>query len=137
MQFVDKARIVIKAGNGGNGLASFHREKFVARGGPDGGDGGKGGSVVFYADPGMSTLLDFKFVQHYRAQAGEDGKARLSRGRDGEDLVIKVPVGTLVRDVQSGAIIVRPSIIFGPEDDFFNRFGAGISYRNKFIIKCG
>ena len=104
MQFVDKARIIIKAGNGGNGLASFHREKFVALGGPDGGDGGKGGSVVFYADPGMSTLLDFKFARHFRAQAGENGKARLSRGRDGEDLVIKVPVGTLVRDVQTGVV---------------------------------
>lgn len=73
MQFVDKARIVIKAGDGGDGCASFHREKFVTRGGPDGGDGGRGGNVVFVADSNMDTLLDFKFARFYRAENGEKG----------------------------------------------------------------
>ena len=105
MQFVDKAKIAIKAGDGGDGCASFHREKYVAKGGPDGGDGGRGGNVVFYADPNMSTLLDFKFMRHYRAERGENGKAKLSRGKNGEDLIIHVPVGTLVRDIETGRIV--------------------------------
>ena len=105
MQFVDKAKIVIKAGDGGDGCASFHREKFVMRGGPDGGDGGRGGSVVFLADPNMNTLLDFRFARHYRAERGENGRARMSSGKNGEDLVIRVPVGTLVRDAETGRIV--------------------------------
>ncbi len=105
MQFVDKARIVIKAGDGGNGGASFHREKYVARGGPDGGDGGRGGNVVFYADPSMNTLLDFKFQRFYRAKPGEAGRASMQSGKNGEDITIKVPVGTLVRDLQTGGVI--------------------------------
>ena len=105
MQFVDKAKIAIKAGDGGDGCASFHREKYVAKGGPDGGDGGRGGNVVFFADPNMSTLLDFKFMRHYRAENGENGKAKMSRGKNGEDLIIRVPMGTLVRDVETGRIV--------------------------------
>ncbi|MEA4970532.1 MAG: GTPase ObgE [Candidatus Pelethousia sp.] len=105
MQFVDKAKIAVKAGDGGDGCASFHREKYVAKGGPDGGDGGRGGNVVFFADPNMSTLLDFKFMRHYRAERGENGKAKMSRGKNGEDLIIRVPVGTLVRDVETGRIV--------------------------------
>ena len=105
MQFVDKAKIIIKAGDGGDGCASFHREKFVMRGGPDGGDGGRGGNVVFLADPNMSTLLDFRFARHYRAAGGENGRARMSSGKNVEDIVIHVPVGTLVRDVESGRIV--------------------------------
>ena len=104
MQFVDKARIVIKAGDGGDGCASFHREKFVARGGPDGGDGGRGGSVIFVADSNMDTLLDFKFARFYRAENGEKGRAGRSSGKNGQDLIIKVPVGTVVRDVETGAV---------------------------------
>lgn len=104
MQFVDKARIVIKAGDGGDGCASFHREKFVARGGPDGGDGGRGGSVIFVADSNMDTLLDFKFARFYRAENGERGRAGRSSGKNGQDLIIKVPVGTVVRDVETGAV---------------------------------
>ena len=104
MQFVDKARIVIKAGDGGDGCASFHREKFVARGGPDGGDGGRGGSVIFVADSNMDTLLDFKFARFYRAENGEKGRAGRSSGKNGQDLIIKVPVGTVVRDVETSAV---------------------------------
>ena len=104
MQFVDKARIVIKAGDGGDGCASFHREKFVARGGPDGGDSGRGGSVIFVADSNMDTLLDFKFARFYRAENGEKGRAGKSSGKNGQDLIIKVPVGTVVRDVETGAV---------------------------------
>ena len=109
MQFVDKARIVVKAGNGGDGHASFHREKYVQQGGPDGGDGGRGGDLVFYADPHMSTLLDFKYQRFYRAENGEPGKAELSTGKNGKPLVIRVPVGTIVRDVESGAILADMS----------------------------
>ena len=105
MQFVDKAKIFIKAGDGGDGCSSFHREKFVQRGGPDGGDGGKGGSVIVYADPNMSTLLDFKYSKHFRAQRGDNGRAQLQRGKNGEDLIIKVPVGTLIRDIETGRIV--------------------------------
>lgn len=95
--FVDKAPFIAKAGNGGNGCVSFHREKFVINGGPDGGDGGNGGSVILLADGNMHTLLDFRFRAKYFAPNGEDGKAGRSSGKAGEDLVIKVPVGTLVR----------------------------------------
>ncbi len=109
MQFVDKARIVVKAGNGGDGHASFHREKYVQQGGPDGGDGGRGGDLVFYADPHMSTLLDFKYQRFYRAENGEPGKAELSTGKNGKPLTIRVPVGTIVRDVESGAILADMS----------------------------
>ena len=105
MQFVDKARIVIKAGNGGDGCASFHREKYVSHGGPDGGDGGRGGSVIFEADENMSTLLDFKFARFFRAQNGEAGRGNMQSGKSGEDLIIKVPCGTRVRDLESGKII--------------------------------
>ncbi|MBQ3552994.1 MAG: GTPase ObgE [Clostridia bacterium] len=105
MQFVDKAKVIIKAGDGGDGSVSFHREKYVLRGGPDGGDGGNGGSIIFEADENMSTLLDFKFSRHFRAPRGENGKAQLMRGKNGQDLVIKVPVGTLVRDIETGRII--------------------------------
>jgi GTP-binding protein len=105
MQFIDRAKIVIKSGDGGDGCAAFHREKYVQRGGPSGGDGGNGGDVVLVADPDSSTLLEFKYQRFYRAQRGEDGKAELCRGRDGDELRIKVPVGTVVRDVETGAVI--------------------------------
>lgn len=109
MQFVDKARVVVKAGNGGDGHASFHREKYVQQGGPNGGDGGRGGDVAFLADPHMSTLLDFKFQRFYRAENGEPGKPELCTGKNGKPLVIRVPVGTVVRDVESGAVLADMS----------------------------
>ena len=103
--FVDEVQIRIKAGDGGNGCVSFRREKYVARGGPDGGDGGRGGSVAFRASESMRTLLDFRYKRKYAAQAGENGSGNLMRGKDGETLVIDVPPGTLVKDVDTGRVI--------------------------------
>lgn len=109
MNFVDKIHIFIKAGDGGDGCSSFHREKYVNRGGPDGGDGGMGGSVWFVADDNTNTLLDFRFTKHFRAERGENGRARMQTGRNGQDVRISVPVGTRVRDVESGKIIADVS----------------------------
>lgn len=103
--FVDKARITVKAGNGGNGAVAFHREKYVAAGGPDGGDGGKGGDVVFVVDDNMSTLLDFRYKRKYVAGNGSDGQGKRCSGKDGESLYIRVPRGTLIRDTETGGIM--------------------------------
>lgn len=103
--FVDHVKITCKAGNGGNGSMSFHREKFVLNGGPDGGDGGNGGNVCFYADLNMHTLLDFRFKSKYTAENGVDGAAGNRTGKRGEDLIIKVPVGTVIREAESGAVV--------------------------------
>lgn len=103
--FADTATITIKAGNGGNGLVSFHREKYVAAGGPDGGDGGHGGDVILTVDPQMTTLYDFRHKRNYKAGNGEDGKAKKCFGKNGETLYIKVPAGTLVKDSETGKII--------------------------------
>ena len=103
--FVDRVRITAKAGNGGNGCVSFHREKFVQNGGPDGGDGGNGGDVVLYADPNMHTLLDFRFHGKYFAENGVDGSAGRCHGKRGEDLLIKVPVGTVFLRDEDGAVV--------------------------------
>ncbi len=103
--FIDKASIEIKAGKGGNGAVSFHREKYVAAGGPDGGDGGKGGNVILTVDDHLSTLLDFRYKRRYEAQAGENGGSARCSGKGGQDLVIRVPRGTLIRDQESGLII--------------------------------
>lgn len=103
--FVDHVKITAKAGNGGNGSVSFHREKFVTNGGPDGGDGGKGGDILVFADINMHTLLDFRFKSKYTAENGGDGSAGRSTGKRGEDLLIKVPVGTVIRDEETGRIV--------------------------------
>lgn len=103
--FVDHVKITCKAGNGGNGSMSFHREKFVLNGGPDGGDGGNGGNVCFYADLNMHTLLDFRFKSKYTAENGVDGAAGNCTGKRGEDLIIKVPVGTVIREAESSAVV--------------------------------
>ena len=100
--FVDQVKITAKAGNGGNGAVSFHREKFVQNGGPDGGDGGNGGDIVLLADPNMHTLMDFRYKRKYTADNGENGAAALCRGKSAKELVIKVPVGTTVRLVSDG-----------------------------------
>ena len=103
--FIDKARISVRAGNGGNGSVSFHREKYVAAGGPDGGDGGRGGSIILQVDDNMSTLMDFRYKRKYVAGNGADGQGARKTGKDGTDLVIKVPRGTLVRDAETGEIM--------------------------------
>ena len=103
--FIDKARITVRAGNGGNGAVDFHREKYVAAGGPDGGDGGRGGSVILVVDDNMSTLMDFRYKRKYVAPNGQDGQGARRHGKDGENLIIKVPRGTLVRDAESNEII--------------------------------
>ena len=103
--YVDRVKITAKAGNGGNGSASFHREKFVINGGPDGGDGGNGGDILIYADPNMHTLLDFRYKSKYTAENGEDGKANRCTGRNGSDLLIKVPVGTVILDDETDRIM--------------------------------
>ena len=103
--FVDTARITVKAGNGGNGAVSFHRERYIAAGGPDGGDGGKGGHVILQVDDHMSTLMDFRYKRKYTASNGQDGQGKRCSGKDGESLVIKVPRGTVVRDAETREII--------------------------------
>lgn len=103
--FVDTARITVRAGNGGNGAVAFHREKYVAAGGPDGGDGGRGGNVVLVVDDNMSTLMDFRYKRKYTAPNGVDGSSCKKSGKDGQDLVIRVPRGTIVRDAESGDVI--------------------------------
>ena len=103
--FVDTARITVRAGNGGNGAVAFHREKYVAAGGPDGGDGGRGGSVILEINEHMSTLMDFRYKRKYVAENGMDGQGKRCSGKDGADLVIKVPRGTVVRDTETKEII--------------------------------
>jgi len=103
--FVDSAKIYIEAGNGGNGHVSFHREKYVAAGGPDGGDGGNGGNVVFRADTQLATLMDFRYKRKYKARNGEDGRPAKCRGKNGEDIVIKVPCGTVIKNAATGGVI--------------------------------
>ena len=103
--FVDTARITVRAGNGGNGAVAFHREKYVANGGPDGGDGGRGGSIVLVTDRNLSTLMDFRYKRKYVAENGADGSGARRTGKDGKDLVIRVPEGTVVRDAETQQII--------------------------------
>jgi GTP-binding protein len=103
--FVDQAKIYIKAGDGGDGAVSFHREKYVAAGGPDGGDGGKGGDIVFVVDENISNLIDFRYKRKYVAEKGQNGGAKNCSGRNAPDLVVKVPRGTVVREIKSGRIL--------------------------------
>lgn len=103
--FTDKTRIVVRAGKGGDGAIAFHREKYVAAGGPDGGDGGRGGSVIFTVDPNLSTLIDFRYKHKFVAGNGMNGQGKRCNGRDGENLYVRVPRGTVVRDTKSGAIM--------------------------------
>ena len=103
--FIDKARITVRAGNGGNGAVSFHREKYIAAGGPDGGDGGNGGSIILQVDDNMSTLMDFRYKRKYVATNGMDGQGARRTGKDGQSLTIRVPRGTLVRHAETGEII--------------------------------
>ena len=112
--FIDKAKIFIKAGNGVNGSIAFHREKYVASGGPDGGDGGRGGNVIFRVDLGLTTLMDFRYKRKYVAESGQAGMKNKMNGKRGEDIVISVPQGTVVRDVETGKIIAD---LYDPDKD--------------------
>lgn len=107
--FVDKVRITVCGGRGGDGAVAFHREKYVASGGPDGGDGGHGGSVILRVNDNLSTLLDFRYKRKYAAQAGMNGLGRNMSGKRGEPLIIEVPRGTVVRDAETNQIIVDMS----------------------------
>ena len=105
MKFLDQAKIYIKAGNGGSGSASFRREKFIEFGGPDGGDGGDGGSIIFQSDRNLNTLIDFRYAQHFKAQFGEPGSKRNKTGAKGQDLILKVPVGTQIYEEDNNTLI--------------------------------
>ncbi|MFO7576591.1 MAG: GTPase ObgE [Pelovirga sp.] len=105
MKFVDQVKIEVKSGDGGRGCVSFRREKFIPMGGPDGGDGGKGGDVLFVVDGGLSTLLDYRYMRHYRAQNGAPGLGKNMHGKSGEALVLRVPPGTLVYDDETGDLL--------------------------------
>jgi GTP-binding protein len=105
MKFFDEAKIEVVAGKGGDGSASFRREKFVPRGGPDGGDGGRGGSIYAVADANLNTLIDYRYTRIFRAKAGENGRGRDQFGKGAEDIVLRVPVGTVIKDAESGTVI--------------------------------
>ena len=120
--FVDKVRITVCGGRGGDGAVAFHREKYVAAGGPDGGDGGHGGSVILRVNDNMSTLLDFRYKRKYAAEAGVNGMGRKMAGKRGEPLIIQVPRGTVVRDAETNQIIVDMST---GEDFVIARGGRG------------
>lgn len=105
MMFVDIAKVSVKAGKGGNGSVAFRREKYIAMGGPDGGDGGDGGSIILVADEGLRTLMDFRYKRRYQAENGQDGRGKKQYGSDGKDLILKVPIGTLVKDEETGIVL--------------------------------
>ena len=105
MAFVDKVRILVKAGDGGNGAVSFHREKYVASGGPDGGDGGNGGSIIVRTADNLTTLMDFRYRRKYTAPNGKNGDKSQRKGQRGEDLILQVPLGTVIRDAETGQVI--------------------------------
>ena len=107
--FADRAKIIIKSGKGGNGHVSFRREKYVPNGGPDGGDGGNGGDIIFLVDDGVNTLSDYRYKRKFTAQSGEEGGKRNCHGKNGEDLILKVPEGTVIKDAESGKVIADMS----------------------------
>ena len=132
--FIDTARITVRSGNGGNGAVAFHREKYVAAGGPDGGDGGCGGDVILKTDRHLSTLMDFRYKRKYVAENGQDGQGRRCTGKDGADLIIKVPVGTVVKDGETGEIICDMS---GDEPFVLDIVGQGQPWFCKYICPSG
>src|SRR3989304_1371437 len=105
MKFIDEAKIEVHAGKGGNGAVSFRREKYIPRGGPDGGDGGRGGSVYVLADRNINTLIDYRFARIHRARNGEGGRGKQCNGKGAEDIVLRMPVGTVITDAESGALV--------------------------------
>lgn len=125
--FVDIAKIKIKAGDGGNGAVAFHREKYINAGGPDGGDGGQGGNIVFKVDSNLSTLADFRYKRKYKAESGADGSGGRRSGKKGKDLVIKVPRGTVIRETESGAVMADMST----DDEFIGAKGGKGGWGNS------
>ena len=125
--FVDIAKIKIKAGDGGNGAVAFHREKYVASGGPDGGDGGRGGNIVFKVDDNLSTLADFRYKRKYKAENGADGSGSRRNGKKGKDLIIRVPRGTIIRETESGVIMADMS----DDDEFIGAKGGNGGWGNS------
>src|SRR4030065_2455481 len=105
MKFIDESKIEVIAGNGGNGTASFRREKYIEKGGPDGGDGGRGGSVYAQADRNINTLVDYRFARIHRARNGEPGRGADCYGKGAEDIVLRMPVGTVITDINSGEVV--------------------------------
>ncbi len=105
MAFIDEAKFFVKAGDGGNGCVSFHREKFVPRGGPNGGDGGRGGSVIIRATNSLNSLIDFRYRSHFKAERGVHGKGKDMHGRSGKDCFIDVPIGSVIKDAASGEVL--------------------------------
>ena len=105
MKFLDQSKVFIKAGDGGSGSASFRREKYIEFGGPDGGDGGRGGSIIFVADKNLNTLIDFRYQQHFKAERGENGQGKKKTGKSGKDLILKVPIGTQIFEEDNNTLI--------------------------------
>jgi GTP-binding protein len=130
MKFIDEVRIKVKAGDGGRGCVSFRREKFVPRGGPNGGNGGNGGHVVVMADPQLNTLLDLSYQKHYRAARGEHGRGKDQHGKNGEDWIITVPVGTVIRDARTEEILMD---LKNPDDRFVVATGGKGGKGNAFF----
>jgi GTP-binding protein len=118
--FIDEAKIYVKAGNGGNGCVSFRREKYVPKGGPDGGDGGKGGDVIIKADKSLHTLLDFKYHAYYKAESGEHGKGANKTGKSGNDAILKVPIGTVIKDFETEEILAD---LINDDEEFISARG--------------
>jgi len=135
MKFVDEVRIHVKAGDGGNGCVSFRRERFVPKGGPDGGDGGKGGDLILQADAQLTTLLDLTYPQQFLARKGTHGKGKNQTGRSGEDLIIRVPVGTLVRDDQAGDVL--QDLVFDRQRFVAAKGGRGGRGNTRFATAIG
>lgn len=130
--FIDRAKVYIKSGNGGNGAVSFHREKYVANGGPDGGDGGNGGNVVVECTSELNTLIDYRFAQHFRATNGGNGSAARCRGANGEDVVLRVPRGTIIRDEETGKIIA--DMFYDGEKKVILKGGRGGKGNARFVL---
>jgi len=131
--FLDTAKIKVKAGNGGDGMVAFRREKYVPNGGPWGGDGGRGGNVVFVVDEGLRTLMDFRYNRHFKAQSGEKGMTKGMHGRGAEDLIVRVPQGTTVRDADTGKVLT--DLVENGQEFIVARGGRG-GYHGSFRKDC-
>ncbi|MGB2867266.1 MAG: GTPase ObgE [Bacteroidota bacterium] len=130
MHFIDEARISVKAGDGGNGVVSFRREKFIPKGGPDGGNGGRGGSVIIRADGHLNTLLDFRYKRSYVAERGENGRGKNQEGKSGVDTVLRVPCGTVVRDLRAKKILA--DLVHARDEIVIARGGKGGKGNSEF-----